>query len=354
MRILILDTYYPAFLTHFYRKHPEALRKSYAEHKAALFAECFGTADFYSKNLKKLGHHAEEIIVNNEALQKQWAREHTIRTYFTLHRQEKILEAQIQEFKPDVLYCQNLNVPNAQFLGRIKKCVKIIVGQVASPVVFDKKALDAFDLITTSFPHFVERFRNIGIASEYFKIGFEPSVLDKLAPSQKKYNAVFVGGISKRHADSIDAFEYLAHNTDIDFWGYGAKELPSGSPIRKKHRGEAWGIEMYDILRKANISVNRHIDAAENFANNMRLYETTGVGTMLITDHKNNLGELFEIGKEAETYRTKEELLEKIKYYLAHEEEREKIARAGQERTLKDHAYEARMKELVSILEKYL
>ena len=354
MRILILDTYYPAFQEHFYRKYPEAARKRYAEQKTALFAECFGTADFYSKNLKKFGHDAEELVVNNEVLQKQWAHEHKVRTFFTSHRQEKILEAQIREFKPDVLYCQSLNVPSTEFLGRMKKYVKLIVGQVASPVVFDKKALGAFDLITTSFPHFVERFKKIGIASEYFKIGFEPRVLDKLAPPQKKYNTVFVGGISKRHAEVIDTFEYLSRNTDIDFWGYGSNELPPDSPLREKHHGEAWGIEMYDILHNAKISVNRHIDAAENFANNMRLYESTGVGTMLITDHKDNLHELFEVGKEVETYRTKEELLEKINYYLTHEEEREKIAQAGQQRTLKDHTYEIRMKELAVILEKYL
>src|SRR3989338_8274165 len=367
MRILILDTYYPAFQEHFYRKYPEAAQKRYAEQKTALFAECFGTADFYSTNLKKFGHDAEELSVNNEILQKQWAKEHgvfykkayfsnipKIRNYFASDWQEKILEAQIQEFKPYVLYCQSLSMPNAGFLGRMKKHIKLIVGQVASHVVFDKKALGAFDLITTSFPHLVERFRKIGIASEYFKIGFEPRVLDKLAPPQKKYNTVFVGGISKRHAESIDAFEYLSRNTGIDFWGYGSNELPPDSPIREKHHGEAWGIEMYDILHNAKISVNRHIDAAENFANNMRLYESTGVGTMLITDHKDNLHELFEVGKEVETYRTKEELLEKIQHYLTHEEEREKIAQAGQQRTLKDHTYEIRMKELAVILEKYL
>lgn len=356
MRILILDTYYPAFQEYFCHKHPEALRKTYAEHKAALFAECFGTADFYSKNLKKLGHEVEEILVTNETLQKQWAQEHGISygSFFLPNWQEKILAAQIQAFAPDVLYCQSLSAPNAAFLHRMKKYAKLIVGQVASPVVFDKKALGAFDLIMTSFPHFVERFKKIGIASEYFRIGFEPGVLDALAPLQEKYGAVFVGGISKHHADSIDAFEYLAQNMDIDFWGYGAEVLPPDSAMRKKHHGEAWGIEMYNILANAKISVNRHIDAAENFANNMRLYESTGVGTMLITDHKDNLGELFEIGKEVETYRTKEELLEKIKYYLTHEEERKSMAKAGQQRTLKDHTYKVRMKELVPILEKYL
>jgi spore maturation protein CgeB len=93
---------------------------------------------------------------------------------------------------------------------------------------------------------------------------------------------------------------------------------------------------------------------AEGYANNMRLYEATGVGTILITDFKSNLNDLFEVGKEVETYKTKEELLEKIEYYLTHETERKIIAEAGQRRTLKDHTYRVRMIELSGILSKYL
>ena len=198
------------------------------------------------------------------------------------------------------------------------------------------------------------RSKNIGIASEYFKIGFEPDILKKLTLLPKKYDAIFVGGISRHHIASVEIFEYLAKNTNIDFWGYGAKKIPAGSPILVRHHGEAWGLDMYNILYNSKISINRHIDAAENYANNMRLYESTGVGTMLITDYKDNLNELFEVGKEIETYKTKEELLEKINYYLVDEDERQKIALAGQQRTLKDHTYEKRMIELINILNKYL
>jgi spore maturation protein CgeB len=82
----------------------------------------------------------------------------------------------------------------------------------------------------------------------------------------------------------------------------------------------------------------------------MRLYEATGVGTLLITDWKENLHELFEPGKEVIAYRTPEECGELIQYYLEHEVEREAIARAGQERTLREHTYYQRMQELVDII----
>jgi len=367
MKIIIIDPHYSAFLNSFYKKYPDAQNKDYQTQKKLIFEECFGTADFFSKNLAKLGHEVEDIIPNNEILQKKWAKENGVkypksyfknipklRTWFKSNWENKILEEQIKKFQPDIIYCQNLTSPNDDFLARIKKYTKMIVGQVACPTDFNKYKLRNFDLILTSFPHFVQKFKDLGINSEYLRIGFEKSILEKLKKSEKQYNAVFVGGMSRNHIKFLDTFEYLAENTEIDFWGYGLKNTSPDSPIRKRHHGEAWGIDMYNILYNSKISINRHINAAENNANNMRMYESTGVGTMLITDHKDNISEFFEVGKEIETYKSKEELLEKVKYYLSHEEEREKIAKAGQERTLKDHTYEKRMIELVGILERYL
>ena len=367
MKIIIIDHYYPKFLEGFYKKNPHENNKSYADQKKTIFDQHFGTANFYSKNLIKLGHQAEEIIYNNEVLQKRWAQENKIKyrpdyfnkipklkNWFKSNWAEKILEAQIKNFKPDIVYCQSLSSPTPKFLKKIKKYTKIIVGQVACPTEFNYKKLSHFNLILTSFPHFVERFNKIGIKSEYFKIGFEASIIEKLKDSEKKYETVFAGGFSKHHKKAIETFEYLAKNSNLDFWGYGSDMLPENSIIKKKHHGEAWGLDMYNILYNSKISINRHIDAAENYANNMRLYESTGTGTMLITDHKDNINKLFEVGKEIETYKTKEELLEKINYYLKNEDERKKIALAGQVKTLKYHTYEKRMEELTQILKKYI
>jgi spore maturation protein CgeB len=110
-------------------------------------------------------------------------------------------------------------------------------------------------------------------------------------------------------------------------------------------------MDMYRLLRRARIAVNRHIDTAEQFANNMRLFEATGVGAMLLTDAKANLPELFESGREVVTYSTAAELAEQVHYYLGHDEDRAAIAAAGQRRTLRDHGYDLRMVELAGILE---
>src|SRR5262245_46824066 len=76
MRVLILDTYYPAFVAQHYSRHPELHEASYADQLAALMAESFGTGDAYSHFIRALGHEAAEIVVDCEPLQYRWAAEH--------------------------------------------------------------------------------------------------------------------------------------------------------------------------------------------------------------------------------------------------------------------------------------
>src|SRR3954447_26311303 len=76
LRALIVDTYYPAFLTAHYESRPGLAKRSYEEQLGALMGRCFGTTDAYSRYLKALGHEARDVIVNCEELQLRWAAEH--------------------------------------------------------------------------------------------------------------------------------------------------------------------------------------------------------------------------------------------------------------------------------------
>lgn len=373
MKILVVDTYYPAFLASFYREKSELRTSSYQTQLSTLLDQCFGTSDFYSRHLNALGCEARDLIANCVPLQSAWAREARFRfSALNLHIPPRayripllgrlladlpglldIAVAQVREFQPDVLYCQDLSFFPPKVLSKLKKEVKLVVGQIACPLPPDA-FLAGYDLILTSFPHFVPRLRAKGIASEYFRIGFDARVLEHLGDVAKDVDASFVGGISRHHGKAIPVLEYLALNTPIQFFGYGAGSLDRDSPIVASHHGEVWGLDMYRALARSRVTLNRHINVAENNANNMRLYEATGVGALLITDRKDNLGELFEIGKEVVAYSTQEEAAELIRYYLAHPDEAEEIAKAGQARTLREHTYQRRMEELVPILQRHL
>lgn len=77
-----------------------------------------------------------------------------------------------------------------------------------------------------------------------------------------------------------------------------------------------------------------------------RNFEVPGCGGFLLTGMAENLGEYFEIGKEVVGFDDRHDLIEKVRYYLKHEDERAMIAKAGYERTLREHTYARRFSEI--------
>jgi spore maturation protein CgeB len=333
MRILIVDTCYPAFLDRHYAGRPGLRERSYAEQWRALMDACFGTFDAYSHHLAPLGHPAHEVVANCEPLQRAWAEEHAIGGGL-----QDVLVAQVRSFEPDVVYVQDVHFPDDDVLDAFHTSARLVVGQLASPPPTPER-LRRFDLLLTSFPHFVERFRALGVDSHYFRIGFDPRVEDRLEREPRadpRYDIAFIGALNRtRHRKANGVLARAARRAPIDFWGYGLRGWPPWSPVRRRYHGEAWGLDMYRVLRSARIALNRHIGLASDYANNMRLFEATGVGTLLLTDDKANLSELFEPGREVVTYASADELVERAFHYLEHEDERRAIAAAGQRRTLR-------------------
>lgn len=373
MKFLIFNTDYPAFIENIVKDNPGWLSDSYENKTKYYFSKFFGMADYYSKNLRLLGHEAQDVVINNHYLQKKWLQEHNIshnrlleyldknrilrtlkrKIYFSGDWYYKAMFAQIKEYKPDVVYIQLMAHISPVFLRKIKKHCKLLVGQIACPLP-SMSNFKAYDLILSSLPNYVEKFKQAGIKSEYFKLGYETEILNHLKKKADSFAVVHIGGYGQVHEERNILLEKANEIAPIDFWGYGLNNLSQESKIRNNFHGGAWGIDMFNILYNSKMTMTKHIDSvAGEYANNMTLFEATGVGTLLITDEKKNLGELFKVGEEIVNYKNAEDLGNKIKYYLEHEEERKKIALAGQKRTVECHSYKVRMAELIIIINKY-
>jgi spore maturation protein CgeB len=364
MKMLIIDAYYPAFLRDFYARQSGLSDRSYAEHWRTLMDQCFGTADFYSAALKEEGCEAHEVVANCLPLQRRWAREHKsfLWTIYPLQRslgsarrwESAVVRAQIEWFRPEVVYVQDLNWPDRHFLQWARSKAPLLVGQHASEIAANYN-LDLYDLIISSLPNILDVAAVSGVSGEDLKLAFEPRIIERLKRNPEPWKVVHIGGYGSVHAERNDLLEKVASQLPIDFWGYGVENLESNSPVRQRYHGEAWGLKMYEIRHNSLIVLTGHISAVANgFANNMTLYEATGVGACLVTDFKDNLANMFEPGQEVVTYRNAEECVERVLYLLDHEEERASIARRGQERTLSEHTYHQRMRELGDVLQKHL
>ena len=83
-----------------------------------------------------------------------------------------------------------------------------------------------------------------------------------------------------------------------------------------------------------------------------RNFQIPAMRTFMLSEYTPDLASLYEEGKEAEFFRSQEELVDKVRYYLQHESEREEIARAGHRRVLADgHDVVSRARQFLAVVE---
>ncbi len=360
LRILLVQTFYPEFLQTLYAAEPDLSRQAFAGQQGRVFETFFGVGDAYSHHLRALGWEAAEVICNADVLQERWALEHDLALVGNVHdRRRQIVAAQVAAYRPDVLYVFEWSPLGDGFLADMRGRVGLLVGQIASPLPVNR-TFAAYHLMVSSWPPIVDHFRAQGQGGEYLRLGFDERVLNWLEARWPREGVTFVGGFAPSHPDRAAWLEHVLRTHDVDVYGYGVAQTATDSPIRARHRGEVWGRRMYEVLAQSRITLNRHarIDVrgrvSTAYANNMRLYEATGVGTCLVTEHRPHLRELFEAGVEVVAYEDEADCIEKVRYYLEHDDERAAVARAGQRRTLRDHTYAQRMSELDGILRRHL
>jgi spore maturation protein CgeB len=137
----------------------------------------------------------------------------------------------------------------------------------------------------------------------------------------------------------------------MSFLQYGKTRVDSYSDaLIKQNNPPVFGVDMLNLFRESKIVLNFHIGVAGEYAGNMRMFEVTGVGSCLLTDNKKNMSDLFVTDEEVVVYDNEEDCVAKVKWLLDHEDERKKIALAGQQRTLKYHTVANRCQSIIEIM----
>lgn len=367
LRFLIVSPAFHEFGDWLYCEKPGLERRPHADQHQAHCEQAFLWSDFYTRHLRALGHEAEDCFLDPR-LTRAWAEEQGLATSaWRIRWRKRILpmpvrtstadlvtvESRIRIFQPDVLVLRGHTLFLEADLRRLRRRVPLLVGQYASPLspISD---LSQHHLLLSSLPNYVRYFREHGLRSELLRLGFEDSMIERVGgPNPVPGIPVsFVGKLAEDHGERTHFLTSLAESVGLELWGSGLTGLPAH--LLPHYRGFAWGTEMYRVLRDSYLTVNIHARWAENYANNMRMFEATGMGTLLVTDDKDNLGEYFEKNREVLAYRSIPECVELIRHALKHPEERDRIARAGRERTLREHTYRHRMRELVDIVSSLL
>lgn len=188
-----------------------------------------------------------------------------------------------------------------------------------------------FDQVFVAQRDGAEQLRRDGIEdAHWLPLACEPDLHRPIAGLPKVYDIGFVGNVPFE-GDPRSAFLRLIR-----------ERFP------RHFIGNAYFDDMARVYSQSkivfNISVRNDV--------NMRVFEGIACGSLLLTNDlgENGQNELFTPGKHYMTYRTQQEFIELAERYLADDEGRERIARAGQEHAYRRHTYWHRMRELLEVV----
>lgn len=212
--------------------------------------------------------------------------------------------------------------------------------------------LPFFDRVTASSPAWVNAFQRLGAARvHYLPFAADPDLHYPVPPESAakalRHDVVFIG--NWRHEREL----FLEQLVDFDLclWGenYWKRRTRPGSPLPAHWGGRPLtGAEFAQACAASKILLN-FMDPATWPGPNMRSFEQPACRAFVLVNRTPALTELFTEGETIECFASVAEAREKIGYYLAHEEARQRIANAAYSFVLEGgHTYADRARQLIS------
>ena len=110
--------------------------------------------------------------------------------------------------------------------------------------------------------------------------------------------------------------------------------------------------EMIQMYSRSQISLgfsvvgNSHLENSPVTQIRLRDFEAPMSGALYLTEYSEGIEELYELEQEIAVFRTKEELADKVRFYLVHPDQAQRVRTAGRERALRQHTWQQRFRDL--------
>ena len=369
VKFLRISSIYPGFIKKINKKIMN--NDTYEKILDLVFNERYSVSNNISEELTKKDYVCTELIYNFKILQNKW-----LKQYGNKNLKDEVIFQQINFYNPDVLFIGDINLLDKKFINKIKKITKIKLILCFHCAPISKKIynnLNYADAIITCTKGYKDKISN-KLIKDTFLMQHAFKVNENLDFTKKRdIDVSFLGSLflnNKLHLTRVEIIYKLIKNfknsyVAINFARYFLADLILlilDSVIKFTFiknikmfykiiyiflfsKKPLFGKDMLNIIKKSKILINKHIEDTE-YAGNMRLFEATGSGSMLITDYKKDLENLFVVDEEIIVFNNNDELFDQINYYLKNEEIRLKIAKNGYKKTFDVHNYHNRVKKL--------
>lgn len=262
----------------------------------------------------------------------------------------------INDFRPQlIIIVKGLHIlpDSLKKINRIGiPCVSWHVDEPFNPrdiTPYSDENFTLYDIHFSSRPHLFEEYRKKRARRvEYLEFCFDSTIFYPINSMQNnKYELSFVGTWSKNREQWIKA---ISPFFKVAVWGgswWRARSLWQEPNIQMMYRSAA--LEDYSrVISNSKICLN-FLTLDNRDQTNLRNFEIPACKGFQLCNRTGQLINIFKEDEEIVLYDSKQELIDKICYYLKHENERMEISKKGFENVIKnDHTFLMRCRELVS------
>jgi len=272
----------------------------------------------------------------------------------------------LNTFHPDIFFFIKDYRLKPEWIAEIKQKGIITVQWYIDPVIPDwlPPFVEIVDVFFTMSEGLVDEFKKLNDRVYFLSQGFDPSfyVIKEITEKDNRlYSAevTFVGNLGSKPqylARRKFLSRVLKEGFQLKWWGPRIPRKFSTLPLLLGRLGRAyggkfvWGEEYAKVARLSKVFLA--FDSMPHIRKSMsaRMYTAVGCGAFYMCQHVEGIEDVLEPGKEIVTFKDEDEMIDLIRYYLKHEEERKRIASRGKERVLKEHTYEKRIKKLLKVI----
>jgi spore maturation protein CgeB len=269
----------------------------------------------------------------------------------TLDRTNQRLISLVKEYKPSLLFGIKAENIYPETIEEIKKTG-------AKTVLFFIDFMDNWDVIkklAPAYDYFFSQDRvvlrrlwgELNLKNSFYMAHSAEPIADPFLSRINKYEISFIGQYGPSYPNR-EKYLLAIKEMGLNIWGTDSWKK---TLLKDCFRGRSRGDQRFDIYSQSKIvvDINWNIMPVEGLSN--RPFEVMGSGACFFIDlMREDIKRCYEEGKEFVAFRDENDLREKIKYHLEHEDEREKIARAGYAKTVAKHTYNDRIKLLFDVM----
>lgn len=270
----------------------------------------------------------------------------------------------IKARRPDFLLHTKDELPPESF-GVLRQDIKIIMWY-PDPVIPDwlPPYVQASDVFLTMSEGLIDDFRKYNPNVFWLSQGFEPSffeITEITRGDEQRYSTdvTFVGNLGSKaqYLDRRGALErILDAGMTLKWWGPRIPRKLSTLPILFGRLGRAyggrfvWGEEYAKVARLSKIFLAFDSMPAIRKSMSARMYTAVGCGAFYMCRYVDGIEEVLEPEREIVTFRSREEMIDLVRYYVGKDGLRRKIAEAGKKRVMNEHTYEIRIRHLIHMI----